>query len=88
MSKRYGSVLGGDTVEFNGTGFSASAATTVMIDDRACSVSAKTTSKITCVTKDKPYREDVPTLVITITGMGYVATKGLVYRYASLWSES
>ena len=36
MSTRFGSVLGGETVTFTGTGFSDTAATTVMIDNRPC----------------------------------------------------
>ena len=40
MSKRFGSVLGGESVTFTGTGFSDSAATVVMIDNRECVVSA------------------------------------------------
>ena len=88
MSDRYGSVLGGETIEFQGTGFSASATTTVTIDNRPCSVSATTTTTITCTTADKPYVPDEPTLVIYIDGLGYVANKGMVYRYVSRWSDS
>ena len=40
MSTRFGSVLGSEQVEFYGTGFSASATTTVMIDDRECTVNS------------------------------------------------
>ena len=36
MSTRFASVLGGEQIEFYGTGFSANAATTVMIDNREC----------------------------------------------------
>ncbi len=43
---------------------------------------------MTCTTADKPYVPDVPTLVINIEGKGNVATKGLVYRYVSRWSDS
>ena len=68
MSTRFASVLGSEVIEFNGEGFSADAATTVMIDDRACTVSAKTTTKITCTTSDKPYKPDTPRLVINIAG--------------------
>lgn len=38
MSTRFGSVLGGDSVEFYGTGFSDTATTTVMIDNRECAI--------------------------------------------------
>ena len=40
MSKRFGSVLGGESVEFTGSGFSSHAATTVLIDGRPCAVTA------------------------------------------------
>ena len=87
MSDRYGSVLGGETVTFYGTGFSDTALTTVSIDNRPCSVTAQTTASITCVTADKPWVPDTPTLTINIEGKGNVATKGLVYRYVSRWSD-
>ena len=87
MNERYGSVLGGETVEFYGTGFSSSAVTTVTIDNRDCSVTSTTTDTITCTTSDKPYVADEPLLVIYIEGIGNVATKGMVYRYVSRWSE-
>lgn len=88
MSSRFGSVLGGEEVEFYGTGFSTDATTTVMIDDRECTVSSTTADTIVCTTLDKPYVPDEPTLVITIDGKGYVATKGMVFRYVSRWSDS
>lgn len=87
MSDRYGSVLGGETITFYGTGFSSSATTTVTIDNRDCAVSATTTTSITCTTSDKPYVADEPELIINIEGLGNVATKGQVYRYVSRWSD-
>ena len=87
MSTRFGSVLGNEPLQFTGTGFSASAATTVKIDNRDCVVSAKSTTSISCTTSNKPYKKDVPTLVIQIEGKGYVATKGKVFRYVSKWSS-
>ena len=88
MSTRFGSVLGNEVVEFFGTGFSATATTTVLIDHKPCTVTAATATKITCRTAPKPniVAED-PSLLITIGGKGYVATKGLVFRYISRWSE-
>ena len=88
MSTRFGSVLGGETVEFYGTRFSDSATTTIMIDDRECVVTTQTTTTLTCTTSDKPYRPDTPRLTIYIDGLGYVATAGQIFRYVSLWSES
>jgi len=40
MSSRFGSVLGGESITFTGTGFDDAATTTVLIDDRSCSVTA------------------------------------------------
>ena len=76
MSSRFGSVLGNEQVEFYGTGFSASAATTVTIDNRECVVDSTTDDTITCTTSDKPYVPDEPKLEIFIDGFGLVATKG------------
>lgn len=60
MSNRFGSVLGGEEIQFFGTGFSDTALTTVTIDNRDCAVTAQTTTAITCTTSDKPYRPDTP----------------------------
>ena len=87
MSTRFGSVLGGEEVEFYGSNFSDSATTRVFIDNRECAVTSTTTDTIVCTTIDKPYVPDEPTLVISIDGMGYVATKGKVFRYISRWSD-
>lgn len=87
MSTRFGSVLGGETVEFYGTGFSDTAITTVTIDNRVCAVSSSTVDTITCVTDDKPYVPDTPKLEIFIEGLGLVATKGKVFMYISRWSD-
>jgi len=66
MSTRFGSVLGGEQVEFYGTGFSSSDVTTVTIDNRDCVVDSTTTDTITCTTSDKPYVPDTPKLEIYI----------------------
>ena len=83
-------MLGGEVVEFYGTGFSADAVTTVVIDNRECDVDASLAAidVIVCTTMDKPYVPDEPSLVITIEGMGHVATMGKVFRYVSRWSDS
>ena len=87
MSTRFGSVLGNESIVFTGTGFSASATTTVLIDDRNCAVTDKTTTTITCTTSNKPYKKDVPRLVINIDGFGNVATLGKTFLYVSKWSD-
>jgi hypothetical protein len=91
MDKRFGTVLGGDDIEFIGTGFKTSSmrfldgeeeiTASVLIDGRSCDVSTQTETSIICRTSDKPYKEDVPTLQINIEGMGNVATKGKIFRY-------
>ena len=88
MSSRFGSVLGNEQVEFYGTGFSGSATTTVMIDNRECVIVLTTEDTITCTTSDKPYVPDEPKLEIHIDGFGLVATKGKVFRYISRWSDA
>ena len=82
---RYGSVLGGEQVTFKGQGFTGAA--TVTIDDRPCSVDSQTSTEIVCTTADKPYTPGEPNLSINIAGVGNVATRGLVYRYVSRWSD-
>ena len=46
MSARFGSVLGGETILFIGTGFSSSATTTVTIDNRVCTVTSTSDATI------------------------------------------
>jgi len=87
MSDRFGTVNGLESVTFYGTGFSGTAVTTVLIDERPCSVTAQSTTEITCTTADKPYMPDEPRLVIHIDGVGNVATRGLVFRYVYYWSD-
>ena len=88
MSTRFGSVLGNEEVEFYGTGFSASATTIVMIDNRECAIVSTTENTITCTTSDKPYVPDEPKLEIHIEGLGLVATKDFIFRYISRWSDA
>lgn len=87
ISPRFGSVKGGTLVTLTGTGFSAQDKTEVLFDNRACKVTKQTATSIECTTKDKPYVADTPTTKITIAGTGAVATKDLVFRYVSLWSD-
>ncbi|OMJ78805.1 hypothetical protein SteCoe_21333 [Stentor coeruleus] len=81
-----GTILGGTTVLFAGTGFgTTSGFVTVTIDDVNCAVSTVTDTLITCVTEPRELYVTA-SLEIMITGKGLVATKGLVYLYADLWS--
>lgn len=88
ITPRYGSERGGESVTFTGAGFTGTA--TVLIDDRACSVTSQSDTEITCTTMDKPFssiKPEHPSLVINIDGQGDVATKGLLYRYVARWSD-
>lgn len=73
ISPRFGSVLGGDSVTFTGTNFSANKNLyTIMIDGIACAASAATTTSVTCVTGARS--GFVPsTLSIKINDMGLVS---------------
>ena len=62
MDKRIGTVLGGDEITFTGTGFSTTETTNVWIDERSCAVTSQTETIIKCVTSNKPFRADEPTL--------------------------
>lgn len=87
VSPRYGSVLGGETLTLSGDGFTGPA--TVMIDDRECAVTTQTAQVIICTTMNRPEVEgQMPSLSVYIDGLGYVATRGLLYRYVSRWSDT
>jgi len=87
LSTRFASVKGGDSITFTGTGFSATAKTTVLIDNRACTVTTQITTTITCTTANKPYVKDTPKLEIQIAGVGNVATMGHLVTYIYRWSD-
>lgn len=88
MDKRFGSVLGGDTVTFTGSNFSAVGNASVLIDNRECVIDSQTSTSVTCTTSDKPFVPGNPTLEITFSDKGSVATKGLIFRYVSRWSDA
>ena len=80
ITPRYGSEKGDEAVVFTGVGFTGTP--TVFIDDRPCNVEDFTSTTITCQTADKPsssITEEHPSLVISIAGVGKVATRGLKY---------
>jgi hypothetical protein len=65
MTPRFGQVTGGDSVTFTGTGFSATTSDyTILIDNRPCTVTAATTTSVTCTTADRPGLYPNPTLTI------------------------
>lgn len=84
-----GTVLGSTVVHFNGVGFGtpASSDVTVLIDGIPCAVSSVTNTLIVCKTGPRLYLAP-PSLSIFIKNVGYVATNGLVYLYADLWSST
>lgn len=87
VSPRYGSVTGGETVTFTGTGFSATTSDyTIIIDTIACSVTAASTTSVTCTLGE---RKGLPEqgLSIFIKNKGNVANQGLIFTYVSKWSE-
>jgi hypothetical protein len=87
MNKRYGTVLGGDEIEFTGYLFDQGTAT-VAIDNRSCAVSTQAFTTITCTTDTKPDSEEDPTLKINIEGMGNAVTGDKIYRYVKKWSDT
>lgn len=89
ITPRYGAEQGGKTVVFTGSGFTSTP--TVLIDDRECLVVTFDSTTITCTTADKPFssiKPEHPSLVISIDGVGHVATKGFLYRYVANWSNT
>lgn len=87
ISPKYGTVAGGTSVTFTGTGFSSTPSdVTVTIDGVDCPVSSSTSTSIVCTTGNRPGTPD-PTLTITIANKGNVATQGLRYTYGRYWSD-
>jgi len=86
ISPRFGTVEGGDSVTFTGTGFSqATGDYTITIDGVDCPVTAATATSVTCTTGPRPGLVS-SSLEIFINGQGRVSTAGQVFRYVSLWS--
>lgn len=87
VAPRYGSVTGGESITFTGTGFSSTTSDyTVIIDGIACSVTAATTTSVTCTIGE---RKGLPEekLQIFIKNKGYVANQGVKFTYVSKWSN-
>jgi hypothetical protein len=75
ISPRFGSVVGGEIVTFNGAGFSTNVADyNVAIDGRVCTVQTASATSFTCLTDKRPGLYPNPKLDIRIAGMGSVAT--------------
>jgi hypothetical protein len=88
ISPRFGSVVGGELITFNGINFSENVADyTVLIDNRACAVEEAGTNYFKCRTSPRPGLFPKPSLEIRIANLGSVATQGLIFRYVNRWSE-
>lgn len=89
ISPRFGTVEGGTLVTFTGNNFSTSTSDyTILIDDIECDIESATATQITCTTGARLGAFELdPQLSIYVSGEGYVATQGHVYRYVSLWSS-
>ena len=86
ISPRWGTVVGGTAITFTGTNFSTTTSKyNIVIDGIVCPVSAATSTSITCTTGSRPGL--IPTsLVMTITGVGSISTRGLTFQYVNVWS--
>jgi hypothetical protein len=81
MNPRYGSVVGGESVTFTGTGFSTTASDNeIIIDGIACVPSSATSTSVTCVLGKRPGLPD-KALSISVAGKGLAATKGQLFYY-------
>jgi IPT/TIG domain len=75
ISPRFGSVVGGEVITFNGVNFSTDKdAYTVLLDNRVCTVEEATATYFKCRTSPRPGLFPNPTTEIRIAGMGRVAT--------------
>ncbi len=75
ITPRFGSVVGGEIVTFDGDNFSANAGEyTVLIDGRICDVTFASTTQFKCKTSKRPGLYPTPTLQIRISSMGNVST--------------
>ncbi|TNV88229.1 hypothetical protein FGO68_gene13028 [Halteria grandinella] len=88
ITPRFGNVVGGESITFNGTGFLTDTSLyKVLIDGRDCKVTYASVTQFKCTTSKRPGLYPEPTLSIYIQGKGNVATKGLIFRYTSYWSD-
>lgn len=73
ISPRYGTVTGGTSVTFTGQNFITDQGKyQIVIDKRNCTVTAATTTSVTCTTDKRPGLV-TPSLEIYIEGMGLVS---------------
>ena len=75
ITPRFGTVVGGETVIFEGTGFSSLITDyQVMIDKKICEVKSANATHFSCITSKRPGLYPTPTLEILIAGKGSVST--------------
>ena len=75
ISPRFGSVVGNETVTFEGENFSSVLADySILLDNRVCTVSFANSTHVQCITAKRPGLYPTPTLQIKIAGFGNVAT--------------
>lgn len=75
VNPRYGTVTGGTSVTFTGTNFVDNTRSyTILIDKRTCTVTAATTTSVTCTTDHRPGLVS-PSLEIYVDGMGLVSNQ-------------
>jgi hypothetical protein len=87
VNPRYGTVTGGTSVTFTGTNLVTDTALySIVIDGRSCTVTAATTTSVTCTTDHRPGLIS-PSLEIFVDGMGLVSNQELLFRYVSMWSD-
>ena len=88
ISPRFGNVKGGNTITFTGTNFDADHTKyTILIDNVACVPTSASTTFVKCTAGKRPGIYEKPTLSLSISDKGMIATKDLVYRYMNLWSD-
>jgi hypothetical protein len=88
ITPRFGTVKGNEIVTFTGKNFVADTTLyTIFIDGEICQVQSATLTSVSCKTSSRPGLYPEPSLEIRISGMGRVATRDLVFRYVSYWSD-
>jgi len=86
VEPRYGTAEGNTPIVFTGSNFPADTSKiSVVIDGRACAVTAATTTTISCTTADRPGLVE-SSMEIFIDGQGLVSNNGVLFRYVSFWT--
>ena len=88
ITPRFGTVKGNEIVTFTGKNFVADTSLyTILIDGKLCQVQSASLTSVSCKTSSRPGLYPDPSLEIRISGLGRVATRDLVFRYVSYWSD-